>query len=77
MLTITDTILLTKDFVSSKKKSSTFQMIGGQTGKRTLETEMKDTLYLKKMFGDSVQLKKEKNKTKQLHEYQRELRIKL
>mgnify|MGYP000886634968 CR=1 FL=1 len=66
-----------KRFCFKQKKSSTFQMIGGQTGKRTLETEMKDTLYLKKMFGDSVQLKKEKNKTKQLHEYQRELRIKL
>ena len=52
-------------------------MEGGQTGKRTLETEKFDTLYLKKMFGDSIQLKKEKNKTKQLHEYQRELRIKL
>lgn len=66
-----------KRFCFKQKAKSTFEMEGGQTGKRTLETEKFDTLYLKKMFGDSVQLKKEKNKTKQLHEYQRELRIKL
>lgn len=66
-----------KRFCFQQKPHETFKMIGGQTGKRTLETEKQDTLFLKEMFGDSIQIKKAKNKTKQLHEYQRELNIKL
>ena len=66
-----------KRFHFRQKKESTFLLAGGQTGKRTLLSEKEDTLFLKKTFGDSVQLKKGKNKTLQLHEFQRELRIKI
>lgn len=70
-------LFIDKRFCFAQKQDSTFMLEGGQVGKRTLETEKNDTLFLKKMFGDSVEIKKAKNKTKQLHEYQRELRIKL
>jgi len=66
-----------KRFHFRQKKDSTFNLKGGQSGKRTLETERNDTLYLRKMFGNSIQIKKTKNKTLQLHEYQRELNITL
>lgn len=42
-----------------------------------MESEKQDTLLLKKYFGDSVVFKKEQNKTKQLHEYQRQIKINL
>lgn len=66
-----------KRFIFRQKNDSTFKLEGGQTGKRTLKSEMEDTLFLKKMFGDSVNIKKAKNKTLQLHEYQRELNIRI
>jgi len=56
---------------------STFKRPGGQTGRRTLQSEKEDTLFLMQNFGSSVRWKKARNKTKQLHEYQRELNIKL
>lgn len=64
-----------KRFAFRQKANSTFTMLGGQTGRRTLQTEKEDTLFLRKMFGDSVVLKKEKNETKQLHEYQRQIKL--
>lgn len=66
-----------KRFHFRQKANSTFTLPGGQSSKRTLETEKQDTIFLKKMFGDSVKLKKPRNKTKQLHEFQRELNIRL
>lgn len=66
-----------KRFHFQQKTNSTFMLKGGQTGKRTIESEKQDTLFLRKTFGNSVIIKKEKNKTKQLHEYQRQLNIKL
>lgn len=66
-----------KRFHFRQKKDSTFFLEGGQSGKRTLQSEKADTLFLRRMFGDSVKLKKAKNKTLQLHEYQRCLNIKL
>jgi len=66
-----------KRFHFRQKSGSTFLLVGGQTGKRTMVSEQEDTLFLKKTFGDSVKLKKAKNKTLQLHEFQRELDIKL
>ena len=66
-----------KRFHFRQKKDSTFLLPGGQTAKRTLQTEKADTIFLKKKFGDSVKLKKARNKTIQLHEFQRELNIKL
>lgn len=66
-----------KRFHFRQKSGSTFTLEGGQTGKRTLSSERYDTLFLRRKFGESVQIKKEQNKTKQLHEYQRVLNIKL
>lgn len=66
-----------KRFHFRQKTGSTFTLHGGQTGKRTLISEKKDTMMLRKMFGESVVLKKEKNKTLQLHQYQRQLNIRL
>lgn len=66
-----------KRFHFRQKKNSTFTAPGGQSAKRTLESENRDTIFLKKKFGDSVKLKKARNKTKQLHQFQRELNIRL
>lgn len=60
-----------------QKPNSTFLLEGGQTLKRTIETEKRDTLFLKMMFGDSVKLKKGQNDSKLHHKYQRKLNIKL
>jgi hypothetical protein len=60
-----------------QKANSTFILDGGQTLKRTVATEKKDTLFLKMMFGDSVQLKKGQNDSKLHHPYQRKLNIRL
>jgi hypothetical protein len=60
-----------------QKSNSTFTLDGGQSLKRTVTSEKKDTLFLKMMFGDSVQLKKGRNDSKLHHKYQRKLNIKL
>jgi hypothetical protein len=60
-----------------QKPNSTFTLEGGQTLKRTIETEKRDTLFLKMMFGDSVKLKKGQNDARLHHEYQRKLNIRL
>lgn len=60
-----------------QKTNSTFILQGGQCGRRTLESEKNDTLILRKYFGESIILKKEKNKTKQLHDYQRQIKLKI
>jgi hypothetical protein len=66
-----------KRFHFQQKANSTFTLLGGQTGKRTMSSERADTLLLKKTFGNSIQVKKQQNKTKQLHEYQRVLNLKI
>ena len=66
-----------KRFHFRQKQNSTFLAPGGQAKRRTLQTEKEDTLFLKKKFGDSVKIKLARNKTKRLHEYQRELNIRL
>jgi len=66
-----------KRFHFRQKLDSTFILQGGQSGKRTLESEKDDTLILRKLFGESVVIKREKNETKQLHKYQRQLNIKI
>ena len=60
-----------------QKPNSTFLLEGGQTLKRNLLTEKKDTLFLRLMFGESVQLKKGQKDSKQHHQYQRKLNIRL
>jgi hypothetical protein len=66
-----------KRFHFRQKTNSTFTLEGGQSQRRTLKSEEEDTQFLKKMFGDSVNIKTERNQTKRLHEYQRELNIRL
>lgn len=66
-----------KRFCFRQKDSSTFTATGGQSGRRTLDSEREDTLFLRRKFGESVILKREVNKTTQLHEYQRQLNIRL
>jgi hypothetical protein len=48
----------------------TFYTSGGQSKKRTLESEKRDTLFLRKTFGEIVQLRK-KSRNKQNNKYQR------
>jgi len=60
-----------------QKPNSTFLLEGGQTMKRTTITEKRDSLFLKMMFGDSVQLKKGQKDSKLHHKYQRKLKIRL
>lgn len=48
----------------------TFFTSGGQSSKRTFETEKKDTLFLKELFGDVVKLRK-KSRNKQNNKFQR------
>lgn len=66
-----------KRFHFRQLENSTFLNTGGQAGKRTLDSEKKDTLLLRRYFGNSVELKKTQNKTTQMHEYQRVLNIKI
>jgi len=54
----------------------TFKGSGGQSLKRTLETEKRDSLYLRKMFGEIVEMKKPKKGAKQNHQYQRIIKTK-
>jgi len=60
-----------------QKPNSTFILEGGQTLKRSTITEKRDTLFLKMMFGDSIQTKKGQKDSKLHHRYQRKLNIKL
>lgn len=66
-----------KRFHFRQKAGSTFTVLGGQSAKRTLESEEQDTIFLKKKFGDSIKIKKARNKTNRLHQFQRELNIRL
>ena len=66
-----------KRFHFRQQADSTFNRDSGQAGRRTLLTEKHDTLFLRAMFGESVIMKKEVNKTNQLHQYQRQLKIRL
>lgn len=57
---------------------STFFRPGGQTGRRTLESERRDTLFLRQMFGDAVRIKPgKKHDAKTVHPFQRTIRIPL
>jgi hypothetical protein len=56
---------------------STFFRPGGQTAHRTLATELADTLFLRRMFGQAVQIKRNRGDAATTHPYQRTLRIPL
>lgn len=70
-------LFIDKRFHFHQKPNSTFTLPGGQTGRRTLSSEKFDTMFLRRMFGESVGLKKAVNATNQLHQYQRILKIRI
>jgi hypothetical protein len=70
-------LFIDKRFHFRQKANSTFTLPGGQTARRTLQSEKFDTMFLRQMFGESVKIKREVNATKQLHQYQRVLKIRL
>ena len=50
---------------------STFFRPGGQTAHRTLQTELQDTIFLRRMFGQAVQCKRVRGDAAKVHPYQR------
>jgi hypothetical protein len=54
--------------------NSTFFRPGGQTEHRTSETERSDTLFLRKMFGQAVQMKINRGDSGKIHRYQRSIK---
>lgn len=62
-----------KSFIDNRYSiefQSTFKTSGGQSDKRTLCSEKRDTLYLRKQFGEVVKLR-QSSANKKNHEYQR------
>lgn len=53
----------------------TFHNEGGLSEYRSLETEKHDTVYLRKKFGEALNIKKNTAKAKVYHQYQRTLTI--
>jgi len=51
--------------------NSTFFRPGGQTAKRTMATERADTVFLRRMFGQAVRVKRTRGDAKKIHPYQR------
>jgi hypothetical protein len=65
-------------FHFSQAPHSTFFRPGGQTAKRTLESEKADSLYLRAVFGDAICLKRNRGTDASgIHQYQRSIRITL
>ena len=65
-------------FHFAQAPKSTFFRPGGQAAKRTMESEKRDTLFLRRMFGDAVRIKRGKpTDAKAVHPYQRTIRIPL
>tara|TARA_Y100000588_G_C14171926_1_gene889569 strand:+ start:634 stop:1374 length:741 start_codon:yes stop_codon:yes gene_type:complete len=61
-----------------QKRKSTYKEKGGQAKHRTLESEKRDSLFLRMMFGESVVLKKQSKKsTTMTHKYQRSIKCKI
>jgi hypothetical protein len=62
----------------AQKPHSTFFRAGGQAARRTLDSERRDTLFLRRMFGDAVRIKKGRaTDAVAIHPYQRTIRIPL
>lgn len=52
---------------------STFHRPGGQTAHRTLASELADTLFLRRMYGQAVQIKRNRGDAAKTHPYQRSI----
>jgi len=62
-------------FCFSQAQGSTFDLAGGQAGKRSMESERADTLLLRQVFGDVVKIKAGRKDAVALHRYQRTVDI--
>lgn len=60
-------------FAFAQAPNSTFFRPGGQTAHRTLASEMADTLFLRRMFGPRVALKRHRADAAAAHQYQRSI----
>lgn len=58
-------------FCFAQLPGSTFFRPGGQTMHRTLASELEDTLFLRRMFGQAVQAKRSRGDATAVHPYQR------
>jgi len=66
--------LIDTRFHFRQKANSTFLGTGGQAANRTMASEMRDTLFLRQTFGESVVLRRKKKNAKQSHPYQRSIK---
>jgi len=55
--------------------AETFKTSGGMAEFRTLEAEKKDTILLKKWFGDAIVVKSDTKIRKRTHQYEKTLRV--
>jgi hypothetical protein len=60
-------------FHFAQAPGSTFFRPGGQTRHRTLQTELADTLFLRRMFGQAVRIKRTRGDASKVHPYQRSI----
>lgn len=60
-------------FHFAQAAGSTFFRPGGQTAHRTLDTERADTLFLRRMFGQAVRIKRTRGDATKTHPYQRSI----
>lgn len=58
-------------FCFAQAPGSTFFRPGGQAAKRTMHSEMADTLFLRRMFGQAIRSKRNRGDASAAHPYQR------
>lgn len=56
-------------------KEGTFVSQGGMADYRTIESERKDYKFLKELFGEAIQVKKNENLRKKKHQYEKTLKV--
>lgn len=60
-------------FHFAQAPGSTFFRPGGQTAHRTLQSELDDTIFLRRMFGQAVQAKRTRRDAAKVHPFQRSI----
>ena len=60
-------------FCFAQAPNSTFFRPGGQTAHRTTQSELEDTIFLRRMFGQAVQAKRSRGDAAKIHPYQRSI----
>ena len=60
-------------FCFAQAPNSTFFRPGGQTAHRTTQSELADTIFLRRMFGQAVQAKRPRGDAAKIHPYQRSI----